>query len=116
DAVAIREAVHTVFDAIEVPPPPPTVALETRPRHDDVPPLRIYQPAQRRHPGAGLLWIHGGGFIAGSARYDDLHCARMVEEHGVPVVSVDYRLAPECPYPHALEDCFAASTWMLADD
>jgi acetyl esterase/lipase/SAM-dependent methyltransferase len=115
DALAIREAVRIVFDAIEVPPLPKGVRVETFPRVGDVPPLRAYHPDQRRHPGAALMWIHGGGLIAGAARYDDLVCSRMAADHGVPVVSVDYRLAPEFPYPCALEDCFAAMTWMLGD-
>jgi acetyl esterase/lipase len=116
DAVEIRAAVHAVFDAIEIPDLPPTVRLESRARDGDVPPLRIYHPAQRRHRGAALMWIHGGGLIAGAAHYDDLACARMADDHGVPVVSVDYRLAPEWPYPCALEDCFAATTSILRDD
>jgi acetyl esterase/lipase len=113
DPLAIRQAVHAVFDAIELPPLPDGVAIEERPRDGDVPPVRIYRPDALRHPGAGLLWIHGGGLIAGSARYDDLACARMAADHGVPVLSVDYRLAPEWPYPNALEDCFAATGWVL---
>jgi len=115
DAVAVRAAVHAVFDEIEVPPLPAGVRVEERCAAGDVPPLRVYQPDQRRRDGAALLWIHGGGLIAGSARYDDLGCARMAADHGVPVVSVDYRLAPEFPYPHALEDCFAAMVAMSSD-
>jgi acetyl esterase/lipase len=115
DAVAIRAAIHAVFDDIEVPPLPADVRIEARARAGDVPPLRVYRPANQRHPGAALLWIHGGGLIAGSVLYDDLGCALMAADHGVPVVSVDYRLAPEYPYPHAVEDCFAALTAVLAD-
>ena len=113
DALAIRQAVHRVFAAMELPAPPADVTVEARSRDGDVPPVRIYRPARRRHPHAGLLWIHGGGLIAGDAQYDDLACARLAADHGVPVVSVDYRLAPEWPYPHALEDCFAAMMWAL---
>ena len=115
DALAIRAAVQRVFDTIDVPPLPAEVRIEVRPPQGPVPPLRIYHPAHRRHTGAGLLWIHGGGLIAGTASYDDPVCAAMALDHGVPVVSVDYRLAPECPYPHALEDCYAAMTWLLDD-
>lgn len=115
DPVAVRAAVHAVFDEIELPPLPPGVEVAERGATSDTPSLRVYQPDQRRHDGAGLLWIHGGGLIAGSARYDDLACARLAADHGVPVVSVDYRLAPEFPYPHALEDCFAAMVAMSSD-
>ena len=115
DPIAIRKAVHDVFEAIELPPLPPEVEIEERPASGATPALRIYRPERLRHPGAGLMWIHGGGLIAGAARYDDLPCARLAAEHGVPVVSVDYRLAPEWPYPHGLEDCFAAMTWTMAE-
>jgi acetyl esterase/lipase len=55
-----------------------------------------------------LLWIHGGGYLVGTAKQDDLICARFAKRLGVTVVSVDYRLAPEHPFPGPLEDCFAA--------
>jgi acetyl esterase/lipase len=113
DALAIRHAVARVFEAIEVPALPADVTVDVRPGADGVPPLRIYQPAVRRHARAGLLWVHGGGLIAGAASYDDPMCAMLAADHGVPVVSVDYRLAPEWPYPHGLDDCFAAMTWLL---
>ena len=113
DAVAIRREVHRIFDAIEAPPLPANVSVDVRPGEGDVPPLRVYRPAERRHAGAGLLWIHGGGLISGTAAYDDVACALLAADHGVPIVSVDYRLAPEWPYPHGLEDCFAAMTWAL---
>ena len=115
DAVSLRREVHRIFDGIEVPPLPEDVARSVRPRDGDIPVLHIFTPARRRHERAGLLWIHGGGLIAGTAGYDDLGCALLAADHGVPVVSVDYRLAPEAPYPGALEDCFAAMTWALRD-
>ena len=113
DAVAIRHAVQRVFETIELPPLPADVTVDVRPGEHNIPPVRIYRPKQQRHVGAGLLWIHGGGMIAGAASYDDLACASVAADHGVPVVSVDYRLAPECPYPCGLEDCFAALSWMV---
>jgi acetyl esterase/lipase len=113
DPVEIRRLTHAVFDAIELPALPAGVQVEERPRQGDVPPVRVYVPTDRWRPRSALMWIHGGGLIAGGARYDDLLCARMAVEHGCAVVSVDYRLAPESPYPCALDDCFAALTWML---
>jgi len=115
DALAIRAAVHEVFDGIELPEPPAGVHIEVLAASGSRPALRVYVPKTRRHPDAGLMWLHGGGLIAGSARYDDYACARMAIDHGVPVVSVDYRLAPEHPFPHGLEDCFAAMTWLLEE-
>ncbi|MEZ0365342.1 alpha/beta hydrolase [Mycobacterium sp. pUA109] len=69
-----------------------------------------------RHRGAepapALVWIHGGGYVLGQAAMDDALCRRLSSELGMTVASVDYRLAPEHPYPAALEDCYAALTWL----
>lgn len=59
-------------------------------------------------PGAALLFIHGGGFIAGSPRTHRSFAAWLAHRAGVAVFSLDYRLAPEHPYPAALDDCVAA--------
>ncbi|GAB1212461.1 hypothetical protein ATERTT37_001600 [Aspergillus terreus] len=63
-------------------------------------------------PGPALLQIHGGGFIAFSVH--DFHPAlnNLVAASGVPMLCVDYRLAPENPYPVPLEDCYTALTWL----
>lgn len=76
--------------------------------------VRLYRPADAGAPGPGLLWIHGGGYVIGTAQQDDELCRRFVRELGVTVVSVDYRLAPEHPYPAPLEDCYSALTWLAA--
>jgi len=69
--------------------------------------LRIYTPEGSR-TGEALLWIHGGGLVIGSPLQDDGFCADTARELGIVVVSTDYRLAPEHPFPAALEDCLAA--------
>ncbi|WP_432825317.1 alpha/beta hydrolase [Dactylosporangium sp. CA-092794] len=58
-----------------------------------------------------VLWIHGGGMYLGSARNEDAFCCDLAAELGVAVAAVDYRLAPEHPYPAALHDCRAALDW-----
>ena len=64
-------------------------------------------------PQSALLWIHGGGYILGTAEDDR---ARVIAESlDCAVVSVDYRLAPEHPFPAGPEDCYAALTWMAAN-
>jgi acetyl esterase len=78
-------------------------------------PVRVYTPAARTTTLPGLLWIHGGGFTTGQPEQDDALCERFVEEVGSVVVSVDYRLAPEHPFPAAPEDCYAALRWMAAE-
>lgn len=66
---------------------------------------RLHTPAQTS--GGALLWMHGGGFVTGSAAGDQPLCARLARRLSATVVSVDYRLAPRHPYPAALEDCVA---------
>lgn len=70
------------------------------------------------NPLAAYLHIHGGGWVLGSEKNQDPMLRRLANEASVAVVSVGYRLAPEHPYPAALDDCFAASLWLeehLAD-
>lgn len=76
--------------------------------------VRLYRPVWVTEPTAALLWIHGGGYVFGSAKQDDTLCLRFSESLGITVASVDYRLAPEHPYPAPLEDCYAALTWLAA--
>jgi acetyl esterase/lipase len=73
--------------------------------------VRLFRPADPGRAPA-LLWIHGGGYVIGSAEMDDQLCARFSQRLGITVASVEYRLAPEHPYPAALQDCYAALTWL----
>ncbi|GAB4066217.1 alpha/beta hydrolase fold domain-containing protein [Ancylobacter sonchi] len=75
--------------------------------------LRIYTPPE---PAKGVyLHIHGGGWCLGSARENDGLNHRLVERTGFAVVSVDYRLAPEAPWPAAPDDCEAAALWLVRE-
>jgi len=74
--------------------------------------VRVYEPVSE-HAGAGMLFIHGGGYVMGQARMNDPDCNRIVREIGMSVVSVDYRLAPKHPYPAPLDDCYKAWLWFL---
>jgi acetyl esterase/lipase len=71
----------------------------------------IYRPRERAS-GAALLWLHGGGFIVGQPSMDDARCSRFARELGLVVVSVDYRLAPEHPFPAALDDAATLWSWL----
>lgn len=73
--------------------------------------LRVH-PDERA--GVAVLWIHGGGLILGSAAHDDGLCRRLAASVDATVVAVDYRLAPEHPYPAALDDCLTALEWTAA--
>ncbi|HNT25193.1 MAG TPA: alpha/beta hydrolase [Anaerolineales bacterium] len=76
--------------------------------------LRIYRSRDGNAPAPALLWMHGGGYIIGTAEQDDPGCIHYVRQLGLVVVSVDYRLAPEHPFPAPLEDCYQALIWMGA--
>ncbi|GLI07625.1 esterase [Paenibacillus tyrfis] len=77
---------------------------------------KIYEPAGRKDDKLpAMLWIHGGGYVMGHPDMDDELCERFVQTAGCVVVSVDYRLAPENPYPAAIEDCYAGLVWMTEE-
>src|SRR5207245_8574298 len=70
-------------------------------------PVRIYTP-EGRAPFPVLVYFHGGGWVIGSLKTHDPLCRHLANAVGCVVVSVDYRLAPEHPYPAAAEDAYAA--------
>lgn len=72
----------------------------------------LYEKEGRSTPSGALLWIHGGGKVAGSPEQCHATCSRFAGELGLLVVSVDYRLAPEHPFPAGLDDCHTVLTWM----
>lgn len=77
-------------------------------------PARHYLPSARTGgPGPLLLFLHGGGFLYGDLDSHDGPCRVLAETSGVPVLAVDYRLAPEHPFPAAFDDAEAAYAWVL---
>lgn len=77
-------------------------------------PVRLYETDDRPRPSSALVWLHGGGFVIGSIDDADAACRRWAEAYHCLVMAVDYRLAPESPYPAALEDCYEALRWLRA--
>ena len=75
-------------------------------------PARLFDAAERREPGPAVVFFHGGGFVIGDLDSHAGFCAEMARVLGLPVVSVDYRLAPEHPWPAAPDDCEAAARWV----
>ncbi len=75
--------------------------------------VRIYQNESCDLPAGGLLYIHGGGFVFGDLDSEHDRCLTYLSHANIVIVSVDYRLAPEHPYPAALEDCFDALRWLI---
>jgi len=76
--------------------------------------VRVYQPAERVGQLPALLWIHGGGYVVGSVEGNEHYVKQLVKSVGCLAVSVEYRLAPENPFPSALEDCYDALKWLAA--
>jgi acetyl esterase/lipase len=73
--------------------------------------LTVYRPTGHREPGPGLYYVHGGGMVLGNRRSGINPLLDWVIALGAVVVSVEYRLAPECPYPGPVEDCYAGLAW-----
>ncbi|MBV9258580.1 MAG: alpha/beta hydrolase [Ktedonobacteraceae bacterium] len=73
----------------------------------------VYLPTSVQGAVPALLWLHGGGYIMGSADAEDLAVKSMVSAIGCAAVTVDYRLAPETPHPGPVEDCYAALKWLF---
>jgi acetyl esterase/lipase len=75
--------------------------------------LRTYVPSAVRQPAPCVFYVHGGGFVLGSVDGDEARAAELAVETGCIVTSVDYRLAPEYPFPAALDDCYQALCWVF---
>lgn len=76
--------------------------------------VRFLTPQNAEGPLPVLVWIHGGGFAIGTAASSDPYCVDVVRELGFAVANVEYRLAPETPFPGPLNDCYAALAYVHA--
>src|SRR5690606_12778238 len=76
-------------------------------------PARLYLPTVRDNSAAMLVYYHFGGGVIGSLESCHRLCGLIAKEAGAPVLSVDYRLAPEFKFPIGLEDCQAAYLWAV---
>ncbi|WP_172381856.1 alpha/beta hydrolase [Streptomyces sp. MNP-20] len=77
---------------------------------DPAVPVRIYRPRGAR---GAVVWMHGGGWVMGDVDTEHPWASRIAESSGEVVISVGYRLAPEHPYPAALDDTYAVLTWAV---
>jgi acetyl esterase/lipase len=78
-------------------------------------PVRIYRPEKAAGVLPAFLWIHGGGYILGNIDQEDFTAKQFALAGACVVASVEYRLAPENPYPAPLDDCYAALKWLHAN-
>jgi acetyl esterase len=108
DPIVERKNFHALAASI---PPPDTSHLQVEdvvvPADPGVP-VRIYRPQDAR---GAIIWLHGGGFVMGDLETEHPWAARLADVSGTTVISVGYRLAPENPYPAALDDVHAVLTW-----
>jgi acetyl esterase/lipase len=77
-------------------------------------PVRVYRPEGGGGPRPGLLTIHGGGFVLGNIAMEHGSAVQIARALDAVVVAVEYRLAPEHPFPAGVEDCYAALVWFAA--
>jgi acetyl esterase/lipase len=116
DLAAMRTAMSEMIAQLPV---PDTTGLRIEDRQipgrdgDPAVTVRIYRPEHLTAP-AGIYSVHGGGFIAGDLETEHASNVTLATKLGVVVVSVDYRLAPETPFPGPLEDVYAGLVWMAA--
>lgn len=99
DPSGVRHGDHTI--------PGPAESPEVR--------VRVYHPEAADGPLPGVLYIHGGGFCIGSIETEHLGAVQAALAAEAVVVSVDYRLAPEDPFPAGIEDCYAALVWLAGN-
>jgi acetyl esterase/lipase len=121
DLPAARRTMLEMFSKLPAPPQAAAerVRFEDRviPGPSDRPSLsvRIYVPESGEGPRPGVVYIHGGGFCFGSVELEHAGALGAADAADAVVVSVEYRLAPEHPFPAGLEDCYAALVWLAAE-
>ncbi|MEV0715138.1 alpha/beta hydrolase [Asanoa sp. NPDC050611] len=116
DLAAARELEHTLATQTTRRADDVEVVELVGARRDGTPlAMRLYRPARwDRTALPVLLFIHGGSFVTGGLHSEDNRCIHYAREAQVAVVAVDYRLAPEHPFPAAIEDCQDALEWVVA--
>jgi acetyl esterase len=79
-------------------------------------PARLYIPFGSVGPAPLTLYMHGGGYVIGDLDTHDRECRRLAAHSGARLMAIDYRLAPEHPFPAAIEDTLAAFDWLVSDE
>ena len=112
-AVEGREQMRAMGAIAEAEPREMAVQKDlTCPGPDGDIPVRFYDVKAERDPGPCVVFLHGGGFVIGDIEVYNALCTEISHRLDLPVVSVEYRLAPEHPFPAAPNDCEAAARWV----
>jgi acetyl esterase len=108
-----REAIRGMGKALDLPAVPLAVVrdLSCPAPHGEIP-LRLYDSQSRRAAGPLILFFHGGGFVFGDLESHDSFCRFLAERCDLPVLAVDYRLAPEHPFPAFAQDAQTVARWV----
>ena len=106
-----RDGYHALLDPVPAGPEMASVAEQTAPGPGGDIAMRIYRPTSADADGV-IVYFHGGGWVIGDLDTHDAVCRRVAAASAMAVVSVDYRLAPEHPFPAAVEDAWASLRWV----
>jgi acetyl esterase len=110
----MREIMRTIFEELAEPPGTVGAVIDHRVAVEaGAITVRVYTPLGEP-PFPALVYLHGGAFWLGDVDQSDIGCRDLAHRTGAVVASVDYRLAPEHPFPIPVEDCFAALQWTVA--
>jgi acetyl esterase len=113
--VEARELANAGFPPLAGPGAPDVTTTDrTIPGPTGPMPIRVYTPAGHDAPRPVVVYFHGGGWVIGNLDTHDGTCRDLASDSGAIIVSVDYRLAPEDPFPAAVDDCLAALEWTHA--
>jgi len=121
DLPAARQGMADMIQQMSAqgPQPPAEVAWEDRripgPAGAPAVTVRLYRSSKQTGTRPALLYIHGGGFCFGSIETEHVGTATLCDRIDAVIASVEYRLAPEDPFPAGLEDCYAALQWLHAE-
>ena len=118
DIPATRTVMEGLREMLAAAPLPDNVSVEDHmaPGQEGAPDVmvRTYRPASLPTNAPALYYIHGGGMVLGDVAGSDPYCANVADQLSVLVASVEYRLAPEHPFPAPIEDCYAGLRWFAS--
>jgi acetyl esterase/lipase len=112
----LRQQLRTMVTLMDEPAPPLARIEDIRiPGPSGALPARVYDASSERGTARpAVLYFHGGGWVQGDLETHHGLCARIASRSGALVIALDYRLAPEHPFPAAVDDCLAAYRWLRA--